>query len=166
MVTFGLHDLLFVLFRGCANCMLPVFYNRRQNAWRPSTSNKWSLQRPDLRLRACTTSSKGPWPSQSLPCLLAHLCPRGAGRFLLLQPHAQQPKRLKLHHLSPNPKGVTYCWDDTPMCQYRGSPPALLLLGWGVPWRTPILQCHYLLSGAPCPFGHEAVVSPLPHYVL
>ena len=50
----------------------------------------------DQRLRACTTSSKGPLPGQSLPHLLVCLHPRGAGGCLLQWSHAQQPKRPKL----------------------------------------------------------------------
>ena len=89
---------------GCTNCIQSVFCGRRWNAWRPMASNKWGL----WWTRACMTSSEGAWHCQSLPHLLSHLHPRGAGRCLLLWSHAQQPKRPKLPQLFPNPKGVTY----------------------------------------------------------
>ena len=150
------------LFRSCANCIKPVFCSGRQNTWRPRASNKWSLWWPVQRPRACMTSFEEPWPSQSLPWLLAHLCLRGTCRCLLLQSHVWQPKRPKLSHLSANPRGWHTHWDDTSMRHCRSHPLDLLVLGQGLSWGTLILSWHYLFSCAPCPSGHKAVMSLYP----
>ena len=66
----------------------------------------------------------------------------------------------------PIPREQHTYWDDTPMCQHRGHPPGLSLPGQGVPWGTLISTHHYLYSWVQCPYGHEAVMFPLPYYIF
>ena len=88
-------------FRGCTSCVKPVSCGRRQNAWVPTPSNKWSLV-AGLEAKGLYDILWGTMTKPDLQYLLAHLCPWGAGGCLLLWSHAWQPKRLKFPHLSPD----------------------------------------------------------------
>ena len=131
MVTFGLPDLLVLFFRGCTNCIKPVFCSGRWNAWRPRSSSKWSLQWLDQKLRACITSSEGPWPGQSPPCQLAHLQQKAqVGAYYC----GLMPNSPKLPHLSPPTQGGNIATEMAPLhvnvgdvhqvyhCQVKGYP--------------------------------------------
>ena len=184
-----LPDLSCYFFRGCANCVKPVFCSgrqtacsRRQATWRLKASNKWSLWWLDQWLRACLTSTKGSWPSQNFPHLLAHPHPRGAGGCLLQWSWPHQPKSLKLQHQThwlnssrrhigeggpsltvPQPKKATINTEMAPLCINIVD---LSLLGWGVPGGTHNLLCCHMHPCALGPFGHEGIISLLPQYIL
>ena len=103
MLSFGLPDLL-LCFSGAApiaSGQLPVARGRTPTIRGGAPGN----QRPPKsrvcsgwvqRARAFTTSYRGPEPSQSPPCLLTHLHPRGAGWCQLQWSQAQQPKATAL----------------------------------------------------------------------